>query len=477
MAAAGGGSLLDQARHAMRSWVLKNIEKLAGHYGAEFNSLRAFEDRVFNETSSIDDYISKISTKMAILERPQSSSGIQHQGQMGNQTRLPTTVMQEQPQPQQQPHLMSNNHHQTHGGWQSNVARVQMITGVGEVNWREEMFQKISVLKNSFFSELTDFDRLLHNCQKTEEQLQSLPKKQADQYKRITKLKDAVRSALDLLQLQKSSIDEGMKVKFCKYESSIHSLLRFYRETKAKINEMNANRHNNQQEQPAGLPRQRITDRTPSSARRQNRTDNVIGQSEDKLRCRVESVVAKKKPIDRLINALRHSVEDDRTDVKRQKTRHVNSALANEIDAMNAKLIDTVVRIAGEKDGGTEIEFSYTAVSLAPDMKQLFAAYGTSPVKPVKLFVPADYPRSSPVVSNNNDDGDEQRRGMFGEISGMVSAAFHCALRELPPSMSVKQMASEWNSCVQMIMKKFAIRHGGGTFSSRHGQWMDCTVE
>lgn len=461
----------------MRSWVLKNIEKLAGHYGAEFNSLRAFEDRVFNETSSIDDYISKISTKMAILERPQSSSGMQHQGQMGNQTRLPTTVMQEQPQPQQQPHLMSNNHHQTHGGWQSNVARVQMITGVGEVNWREEMFQKISVLKNSFFSELTDFDRLLHNCQKTEEQLQSLPKKQADQYKRITKLKDAVRSALDLLQLQKSSIDEGMKVKFCKYESSIHSLLRFYRETKAKINEMNANRHNNQQEQPAGLPRQRITDRTPSSARRQNRNDNVIGQSEDKLRCRVESVVAKKKPIDRLINALRHSVEDDRTDVKRQKTRHVNSALANEIDAMNAKLIDTVVRIAGEKDGGTEIEFSYTAVSLALDMKQLFAAYGTSPVKPVKLFVPADYPRSSPVVSNNNDDGDEQRRGMFGEISGMVSAAFHCALRELPPSMSVKQMASEWNSCVQMIMKKFAIRHGGGTFSSRHGQWMDCTVE
>lgn len=459
---------------------------MAGHYGAEFNSLREFEDRVFNETSSIDDYISKISTKMAILEQLQSSSGIHQQGQMGNQTRLPTTVqalqgcnpfgLQPQEQPQQQPHLMSDNHHQTHGGWQSNVARVQMITGVGEVNWREEMFQKISFLKNSFFSELSDFDRLLHNCQKIEEQLQSLPKKQADQYRRIAKLKDAVRSALDLLQLQKSSIDEGMKVKFCKYESSIHSLLRFYRETKAKINEMNANRHNNQQEQPAGLPRQRITDRTPSSARRQNHTDNVIGQSEDKLRCRVESVVSK-KPIDRLVNALLHSVEDDRTDVKRQKTQQVNSALANEIDAINAKLIDTVVSIAGEKDCGTEIEFSYTAVSLAPDMKQLFAAYGTSPVKPVKLFVPADYPRTSPVISSNNDDGDEQRRGMLGEISGMVDAAFHCALRELPPSMSVKQMASEWNSCVQMIVRKFAIRHGGGTFSSRYGQWMDCTVE
>uniref|UniRef100_A0A0E0FAU4 Uncharacterized protein n=1 Tax=Oryza meridionalis TaxID=40149 RepID=A0A0E0FAU4_9ORYZ len=39
-----------------------------GHYGAEFNSLRAFEDRVFNETSSEDPFVI-LYVKMARLAK------------------------------------------------------------------------------------------------------------------------------------------------------------------------------------------------------------------------------------------------------------------------------------------------------------------------------------------------------------------------------------------------------------------------
>jgi hypothetical protein len=109
-------------------------------------------------------------------------------------------------------------------------------------------------------------------------------------------------------------------------------------------------------------------------------------------------------------------------------------------------LFDTIISIVDDKgtavitpsNGMTMIKFSYTAMSLAPDLKSLFAEsemlkwYATfrnllhmttcwvkfhgidrlpdqlmQPiVMPVKLLVPADYPRSSPVLVC--DQGNEE---------------------------------------------------------------------
>jgi PAX-interacting protein 1 len=123
--------------------------------------------------------------------------------------------------------------------------------------------------------------------------------------------------------------------------------------------------------------------------------------------------------------------------------QNANDALLKEIKSINDTLIDTVVSISMDGiapyDGGTTIKLSYSAVSLSPAVKSLFATsetvlyiskfrhfaarYATSRsypdvltdfllmqslVLPVKLFVPADYPSSSPVPIS--DEGDEVPR-------------------------------------------------------------------
>jgi hypothetical protein len=57
------------------------------------------------------------------------------------------------------------------------------------------------------------------------------------------------------------------------------------------------------------------------------------------------------------------------------------SAVLDEIEAANCKLMDTITRIVDENvtdgmtcsNGGTLIQLSYTGVSLAPDLKSLLA--------------------------------------------------------------------------------------------------------
>ncbi|BAT16521.1 Os12g0245000, partial [Oryza sativa Japonica Group] len=194
---------------------------------------------------------------------------------------------------------------------------------------------------------------------------------------------------------------------------------------------------NNRQEQPAEMtifhPWKNITDRT--SAYELSHIDNLVNH------------------------------EDDET--KRQKEQSVHITLLYEINLINEELFDTVISITGHKHGGTVIKFSYNAVSLAQDMELPFAAYGTSPLKPAKLFVPADYPRSSPVY----EDGDEQHQGMYSVISGMVDKVFQRALRKLPVPMSIRDMARQWGISVR------TVTNGGGTFSSGYGQWESCTDE
>jgi len=98
--------------------------------------------------------------------------------------------------------------------------------------------------------------------------------------------------------------------------------------------------------------------------------------------------------------------------------QNVKDALLDEIEAVNSRLIDTFISITS-KDGAdgttscsgmTLIKLSYTAVSLAPDLKSKFGVSGNFQplVMPRTLSIPADYPRSSPVIVD--DEGDARIR-------------------------------------------------------------------
>uniref|UniRef100_A0A0D9W1X8 Uncharacterized protein n=1 Tax=Leersia perrieri TaxID=77586 RepID=A0A0D9W1X8_9ORYZ len=170
---------------------------------------------------------------------------------------------------------------------------------------------------------------------------------------------------------------------------------------------------------------------------------------------------------------------------KRRKTVvNANDALVNEIKAINSKLIDTVISIADENGtdgiiswnrGGTLIKLSYSAVSLAPNLKSLFAAPEMSIVMPVKLLVPADYPRSPPMFVDNDRDDEEMRK--LSDISHAVVATFRQILCDLPEPRSIEVMAGAWDGCVRRAVVELAHRHGGGTFSSRCSQWESSKVQ
>ncbi|XP_037487387.1 mediator of RNA polymerase II transcription subunit 15a-like isoform X1 [Triticum dicoccoides] len=164
--------------------------------------------------------------------------------------------------------------------------------------------------------------------------------------------------------------------------------------------------------------------------------------------------------------------------IKRAKTQNANDALLKEIKSINDTLIDTVVSISMDGiapyDGGTTIKLSYSAVSLSPTVKSLIATSGMSLVLPVKLFVPADYPSSSPVPIS--DGGDEVPRRNSSAISASVDVAFRHALRGLLEPWSIEAVARAWDACVRKAVTQFAHRLGGGTVNSIFGGWERCAA-
>ncbi|KAM3370535.1 hypothetical protein ACQJBY_018077 [Aegilops geniculata] len=164
--------------------------------------------------------------------------------------------------------------------------------------------------------------------------------------------------------------------------------------------------------------------------------------------------------------------------IKRPKTQNANDALLKEIKSINDTLIDTVVSISMDGiapyDGGTTIKLSYTAVSLSPTVKSLIATSEMSLVLPVKLFVPADYPSSSPVPIN--DEGDEVPRRNSSAISASVDVAFRHALRGLLEPWSIEAVARAWDTCVRKAVTQFAQQLGGGTVNSIFGGWERCAA-
>ncbi|PKA57940.1 Mediator of RNA polymerase II transcription subunit 15a [Apostasia shenzhenica] len=165
---------------------------------------------------------------------------------------------------------------------------------------------------------------------------------------------------------------------------------------------------------------------------------------------------------------------------KRHKVE-VNHALQEEIRGINQWLIDTVVSIsdedsdsivtASEGGDGTIIKCSFSAVSLSPSLKAQFSSKQMSPIAPLRLFVPDNYPNCSPILLDKvpvetSDESDD--------LSIKAKSRFSISLRCLSQPMSLGEMARTWDACARQVIVEYAQQMGGGSFSSTYGTWENC---
>ncbi|WOL11985.1 mediator of RNA polymerase II transcription subunit 15a [Canna indica] len=164
--------------------------------------------------------------------------------------------------------------------------------------------------------------------------------------------------------------------------------------------------------------------------------------------------------------------------VKRQKVE-VSHAVYKEIKEINLRLINTLVNISEEDndsisaalDGeGTVIKCFFTAIALCPSLKSHFASNNMSPILPLRLLVPANYPECSPVLLDKLLD--EQRES--DDLSLKARSRFITSLGMLSQPISLQEMARTWDACASEVILEFAQQIGGGTFSSRYGTWESC---
>ncbi|GAU27829.1 hypothetical protein TSUD_114090 [Trifolium subterraneum] len=172
------------------------------------------------------------------------------------------------------------------------------------------------------------------------------------------------------------------------------------------------------------------------------------------------------------------------SNIKKPKIE-ANHALMEEIREVNQRLIDTVVSISDEEvnptaaaaaaEGaeGTIVKCSYIAVALSPSLKALYASAQMSPIQPLRLLVPTNYPNCSPIFldrfpvesSMENED-----------LSAKAKSKFSISLRGLSQPMSLKDVAKTWDVCARTVISEYAQQSGGGTFSSKYGSWEDCST-
>ncbi|KAF8654035.1 hypothetical protein HU200_062180 [Digitaria exilis] len=166
--------------------------------------------------------------------------------------------------------------------------------------------------------------------------------------------------------------------------------------------------------------------------------------------------------------------------VKWQKAE-VNHALMEEIHEINQQLIDTELHISeddaesfattSEGGEGTVIRCTFTAVAVSPSLKSMFASAQMSPILPLRLLVPASYPKCSPVLLDKFPD--EQSRNS-DDLSTKAKSKFGILLRGLSEPMSLREIARTWDACARKVIAEYAQQTGGGSFSSSYGCWESC---
>lgn len=167
-----------------------------------------------------------------------------------------------------------------------------------------------------------------------------------------------------------------------------------------------------------------------------------------------------------------------------KKTRiEVNHALLEEIKEINERLIDTVVDISDEDadpsvaasaalgSGGTIVRCCFSAITLSPNLKSQYTSAHMSPIQPLRLLVPANYPNCSPILL---DQLPVQVSKDHEDLSLKAKSKFSISLRSLSQPMSLREIARTWDDCARAVISEYAQQNGGGTFSSKYGTWENC---
>ncbi|CAN8305071.1 unnamed protein product [Cochlearia groenlandica] len=170
------------------------------------------------------------------------------------------------------------------------------------------------------------------------------------------------------------------------------------------------------------------------------------------------------------------------TATSKKARTEIEHALLKEIKEINQRLIDTVIEISDDEDGvdrsegsttskgyeGTTVRLSFIAVSLSPALKAHLTSTQMSPIQPLRLLVPCNYPNGSPSLLDKlpveTSKGNEV-------LSAKAMARFNILLRSLSQPMSLKDIAKTWDACARAVICEYAQQFGGGTFSSKYGTW------
>lgn len=158
-----------------------------------------------------------------------------------------------------------------------------------------------------------------------------------------------------------------------------------------------------------------------------------------------------------------------------------NHALWEEIREINQRLIDTVVDISDEDVDptaaaaggaeGTVVKCSYIAVALSPSLKSQYTSAQMSPIQPLWLLIPSNYPNCSPKLL---DKFPVESSKESEDLSAKVRSRFSMSLRSLSQPMSLGEIARTWDVCARTVISEHAQRSGGGSFSSKYGTWGNC---
>ncbi|XVE91247.1 hypothetical protein DITRI_Ditri20bG0138500 [Diplodiscus trichospermus] len=169
--------------------------------------------------------------------------------------------------------------------------------------------------------------------------------------------------------------------------------------------------------------------------------------------------------------------------VKRPRIE-ANHALLEEIREINQRLIDTVVDISDEDvdpgaaaaataEGGegTIVKCSFSAVALSSNLKSQYMSAQMSPIQPLRLLVPTNYPNCSPILL---DKFPVEVSKEYEDLSVKAKSRFSISLRTLSQPMSLGEIARTWDVCARAVISDHAQQSGGGSFSSKYGTWENC---